>query len=153
MSKISEEIVRFFYDQGCVIVSTIDENGFPSSSCKGIVEIDHDGHVYLLDLYRGRTWSHLQKNPHICITAIDEHRFTGYSLKGKARIVTNEEFKPHLLKAWEDRIASRLTKRVLKNLRGEKGHAAHPEALMPEPEYLIAMDVEEVIDLAPRHSK
>ncbi len=150
MKRLNDEIVNFFHNQGCVIVSTIDKNGYPSSACKGIVEIDHKGHVYLLDLYRAKTRRNLEANPNISITAIDEHRFIGYSLKGKARIVTKDEIKPRLLRAWEDRITSRLTRRLIRNLREEKGHPTHPEALLPDPEYMIAVDVEEIVDLAPQ---
>ncbi|HAJ57614.1 MAG TPA: hypothetical protein DCL35_07600 [Candidatus Omnitrophica bacterium] len=153
MKKLNDEIVNFFYNQGCVIVSTIDENGYPSNACKGIVEIDNNGHVYLLDLYQAKTRSNLERDPHISITAIDEHKFVGYSLKGKARIVTQGEIRAHLAKAWEERITSRLTSRLLRNIRGEKGHARHPEALLPEPQYLISIDVDEIVDLTPHRLK
>lgn len=153
MKALSDEIVHFFQNQGVVIVSTIDENGCPTSACKGIVEITSEGHVYLLDLYQGKTRANLESDPHISVTAIDEHRFIGYCLKGRARIVTEDEIKSHLLKAWEDRITSRLTQRLLKNLRGEKGHAQHPEALLPAPQYLIEIDIEETVDLTPHRMK
>jgi len=149
MKRLSEEVVHFFQNQGCVIVSTIDENGYPGNSCKGIVDIDREGHVYLLDLYRAKTYENLKVNPNISVTAVDEHKFIGYCLKGKARIVTQGEIESHLKKAWEERITSRLTRRLIKNIHGEKGHARHPEALLPEPEYMIAMDVVEIVDLAP----
>lgn len=29
----------------------------------------------------------------------------------------------------------------------------HPEALLPKPEYMIVMEVEEIIDLTPKHLK
>lgn len=149
MIKLSNEIIHFFQDQGCVIVSTVDEDGSPNSSCKGIVEIDHDGRVYLLDLYLGRTRKNLERDPHISITAINEHHFTGYCLKGRARILTKEELKPHLVKAWDDRITSRLTQRLIRNIHGEKGHPRHPEALLPDPQYVIAVEVDEIVDLTP----
>ncbi len=151
MKRLTDDIARFFQDQGCVIVSSIDKNGFPHNSCKGIVKIEPSGRVYLLDVYRAKTYENLKRNPHISITAIDEHKFTGYCLKGKVEIVPQEELGLEIVKAWEDRIASRLTQRLLKNIRGEKGHPRHPEALLPKPEYLIVMDTEEIIDLTPQH--
>ncbi len=151
--KLNGDIIQFFHKQGFVVVATIDRNGFPHTACKGIVEINRDGRVYLFDVYRGKTHRNLQHNPHISITAIDEHRFVGYCLKGKARIVTQQEIKPHLIRAWEDRITSRLTQRLLKNIHEEKGHPRHPEILLPEPEYMILMNVEEIIDLTPHHLK
>jgi len=153
MRKLSDEIVRFFQNQGCVIVSTIDKDGFVHNSCKGIIKINHNGKIYLLDLYRAKTYENLKNNPHISITAIDEHKFIGFCLKGRAEMVTETKFHSDIIKAWEDRITSRLTQRLLKNIREEKGHPRHPEVLLPEPQYLIAMEVEEIVDLTPHHLK
>lgn len=153
MKRLSESIIRFFHKQGCVIVSTVDRNGFPHSSCKGIIDIKRSGKVYLLDLYRGGTYDNLKRDPRISVTAIDEHKFIGYCLKGKAVVATGEKMEPDIIKAWEARITSRLTKRLLKNIHEEKGHPKHPEILLPKPEYMISMEVEEVIDLTPHHLK
>jgi len=153
MKKLPDEIIQFFHNQGCVIVSTIDKNGFPHSACKGIVQINRNGRVYLLDLYRARTYENIKQNPHISITAIEEHKFMGYCLKGKAEIIPEGKLESHIIKAWETRITSRLTRRLLKNIREEKGHPRHPEILLPKPEYMIAMEVEEIIDLTPHHLK
>ena len=151
MHKLSADIVRFFLDQGCTIVSTIDKNGYAHSACKDIVEINPDGQVNLFDLYHGVTDCRSERDPHISITVVDEHRFKGYCLKGKVKAIPAGEFPAHLKKAWEERITSRLTNRLIKNLRDKKGHPAHPEANLPDPKYLIAMDVEEVVDLTPKH--
>ncbi|MFA5410783.1 MAG: pyridoxamine 5'-phosphate oxidase family protein [Candidatus Omnitrophota bacterium] len=149
MKKPSEEIVRFLQNQGFVVVSTIDKKGYPHNSCKGILEIDKEGRVYLLDLYRGNTYANLKRDPRISITAVDEHKFKGYCLKGKAEIVAGENLDSEMIKAWETRLTARITQRLLKNLREEKGHPRHPEALLPKPEYMIVMKVDEVINLAP----
>jgi hypothetical protein len=76
----------------------------------------------------------------------------GYCLKGKAEIVKIEKLPPEISKNWEEKIASRITQRIIKNLHEEKGHPLHPESLLPKPEYMILMTVEEVIDLAPGQS-
>mgnify|MGYP001220112245 CR=1 FL=1 len=153
MKKLSSDIINFFQNQGCVIVSTVDKSGHVHCSCKGIVKIEVQGRIYLLDLYVSRTRENLKDNPHMSITAIDEHRFAGYSLKGKARIVSDEKLKSQLASAWEARITSRLTQRLLRNIREEKGHPRHPEVMMPKPQYLIVMEVEEAVDMTPRHLK
>jgi len=153
MKRFSSEIIRFFQNQGFVLVSTIDREGRPHNSCKGIVKIAQQGQVYLLDLYRGKTYENLRRNPHISITAVDEHRFIGYCLKGKAREMNEEKLKSQILKAWDERITSRITQRVLKNIHEEKGHPRHPEILLPRPEYMIVMEVEEIIDLTPHQLK
>ena len=151
--KLPDEIIQFFLKQGFVVVSTIDKNGRPHSSCKGIVKINRNGIIYLLDLYKARTYDNLKRNPRISITAVDEHRFIGFCLKAKAKIILENKIESHIIKAWEERIASRLTRRVLRNIHEEKGHPRHPEALLPKPKYLIAMKIEEIVDLTPHHIK
>ena len=148
---LQDNIIRFFQSQHFAIVSTIDKNGSPRNSCKGIVEITEDGRIYLLDLYMGKTYENLTKNPNINITAVDEHKFIGYSLKGRASIIKKDKISAHLMRLWENKITSRITHRVLKNIQGEKGHSKHPEALLPKPAYMILIEVEEVVDLIPHH--
>jgi len=153
VKTLSDRIIRFFQNQGFVIVSTIDSHGRPHSSCKGIIKITKTGQVYLLDLYKERTFRNLKRNPYIAITAIDEHRFKGFCLKGKAEIIRGSEISLRLIAAWEERITQRITQRLLKNLRGEKGHPRHPEILLPKPKYMIVMEIKEVVDLTPHHIK
>lgn len=154
MQRINENVVNFLHTQNYVIVSTVDKKGFPHSSCKGIVKIDpKEGLIYLLDVYRANTHENLMRSPYLSITAIDEHKFSGYCLKGKARIFFGKDLDADFLKSWDERVASRVTQRLLRNIREEKGHSRHPEALLPKPEYLIAMEVEEIVDLTPHHLK
>ena len=58
-----------------------------------------------------------------------------------------------LISSWEDNITARLTKRLLKHLANEKGESYHPEAVLPKPKYIIALNVEEIVDLAPYYLK
>jgi hypothetical protein len=153
MKKLSEDVVHFFQNQGCVIVSTIDRAGYVNNACKGIIKINPNGKVYLLDLYMGKTYENLLTNPRISLTSIDEHKFTGYCLKGKAATIPEAKLSPQIIKSWEEKITSRLTRRMLKNIREEKGHPRHPEVNLPKPQYLIAMEVEEIVDLTPHHLK
>lgn len=136
-----------------MVVSTLDKKGSIHNSCKGIVEIDSRGRIFLMDLYKARTFRNLQSNSRVSITSVDEHKFKGYCLKGKARIVNADELDKDILKAWEDKLTSRVSSRVLKNIRGEKGHLSHPEIRLPKPEYMISVDVEDVVDLTPHNIK
>jgi hypothetical protein len=153
MQRLSEDITQYFQAQGFVILSTIDKDGKPHAACKGIVKISKKGFVYLLDLYKGRTYENLQHNPRASITVVDEHKFTGYCLKGKARIIKREKCPPDIMSAWENKIISRITQRVIKNIRGEKGHTRHPETFLPMPEYMILVKIDKIIDLTPHHIK
>ncbi len=149
MKGLSEDVMKFFHSQHFVIVTTIDKDGMPHTSCKGVVKIEPEGMIYLLDLYKGMTYENLGRNPVISISAVDEHKFKGYCLKGRAKEVKEDDIKSHIIKSWDDKITTRITHRLIKNLRGEAGHSRHPEALLPKPKYLIAMTIEEIVDLTP----
>lgn len=151
MIAIPRDVLHFFAEQGCVVVSSIDPEGRPHSSCKGIIKIAPGGEIYLLDLYRAATYNNIRNNPKASITAFNEHAFRGYCLKGSARAVAVEEVERGLLKAWEDRIASRITQRLIRNIREEKAQSRHPEAFLPKPAYMLVVRVEEIVDLTPRH--
>jgi general stress protein 26 len=151
MKQIPVTIIDFLRTQGFVVVSSIDKSGFPHSSCKDIVKINPAGEIYLIDVYYGVTSENIGSNPRISISAVDEHKFTGYCLKGKARMIRDEMISQEIIKTWEDNITSRLAKRLLRNLVQDKGQGHHPEASLPHPKHLIVLEVEEIVDLAPFH--
>ncbi|MFH1855967.1 MAG: pyridoxamine 5'-phosphate oxidase family protein [Candidatus Omnitrophota bacterium] len=153
MEKLKEDIIQFFKRQNFVIVSTIDKDGSAHNSCKGILTIDNKDLIYLLDLYKGRTCANIEANSHISITAVEEHKFKGYCLKGKAKKMEKDKLSPALLKMWEDKISGRIAHRLIKNIHGEIGHDKHPESNLPEPEYCIIMRVEKIVDLTPKNIK
>ncbi len=151
MKKINRQIRQFFKSQGFTVVSTVGRDGMPHNACKGIIEISADGKVYLLDLYKQKTYHNLKYNPRMSVTAVDEHGFRGYCLKGKAKLIPREKLSPRDIAAWEAKITGRITGRLIKNIRGERSHPMHPEALLPKPEYMIVMEAGEIVDLTPRH--
>ncbi len=153
MARIPEDVLQFFQGQSFAVVCTVDGAGYPDVSCKGIVEITSQGKVYLLDLYTKRTFTNLKKRAKISLAAVDEHKFKGYYLKGSARLISKDRIPARILKLWEDKITSRLTQRLLKNIREEKGHPRHPEIFLPAPAYMIVVDVQEVVDLTPGRLK
>ena len=134
--------------------STTDKDGTPHNSCKGIVKIDKNkNEIYLLDLYKTKTHENLKRDTNISITAVDGHKFIGYCIKGRAKMIKEDKLKSHIVKAWEEKIVRRVTDRILKNIHGEKGHPGHPEILLPKPQYLIVVEAKEVIDLTPHALK
>lgn len=151
--KIPHEIVLFLKHQPYTIVATFDREGYPHTSCKGIIKIDPAGKIYLLDVFKWRTFENLKKNPKVSVTAVDEHKFKGWCLKGKGKILDEEHITPDLVKAWEKKITSRTAERVIRNVRGEKGHKKHPETQLAKPEYMVEVDIEEIVDLTPQHMK
>jgi len=153
VKKITEDIIHLFHKQGFVIVSTLDAEGSIHCSAKGIAGIAAEGKIYLIDLYRGKTFSNLKRNPTVSITAVDEDEFSGFTLKGKAKIVDREEIKGHIIASWEDKVIQRVSKRVISDIKKDKKSLHHPEALFSHPQYLIEVDVDNVVDLTPKNLK
>ncbi len=154
MVRLSDDIISFFQKQHFVVVSTIcRRSGRPHNSCKGIVKVNKAGRIYLLDVYKWQTYGNLKQDPKISITAVDEHRFKGWCLGGKAKIVPGSRLRPDIIKAWEAKVAGRISHRLLKNMKEERGHQRHPESQLPRPEYMIVVEVEEIIDLTPHHMR
>ena len=153
MVKLAQEVIDFFHKQGFVIVSTLDSRGRIHCSAKGIAGIEEKGEIYLIDVYRAQTFNNLNNNPTISITAVNEHEFKGYTLKGEGKIVEREKIKSHIIKSWEQRVIDRISKRVIKNVQRDKGSSTHPESRFPHPQYLIEMEVQEIVNLAPAHLK
>ena len=147
MVKVPTDIVHFLERQGFLIVSTIDAAAFPHNSCKGMLKVEED-RVYLIDLYRSDTYRNLEQNSLMSVSAVEEHPYQGYCLKGRGRIVRKEKISPALLKEWRKKKTGRTTSRIIKNIQAERRNAIHPEAAFPEPDHLIIMEVEEIVDLA-----
>ena len=153
MINIPEPVVEFLRKQSFVVVSSLDKSGALHSACKGIVRVEPEGRVYLLDLYLRRTYANLRADPRVSLTAVDEHAFAGYCLKGTADITGRNKVPPEIAAEWDRMITARISQRLVRNLRGEKGRAGHPEAKLPAPRYIISMEVEEIVDLAPEYIK
>jgi len=148
--RLSKDIIQFLETQGCVIVSTLDGRGRIHCSAKGIVGLEEDGRVFVVDVYMNKTFQNLKNDSRVSITAVDELKFMGYTLQGRAKIVLREDMKDYVVVKWEERIIKRITERTLKGLQSGIKSKTHFEAkLPPHPKYLIEIDVENIIDLAP----
>ena len=153
MKEISKGLIYFLESQPFVVVSTLDEKNRIHCSAKGIANIEEKGEIYIIDLYKASTFNNIKKNPTISITAIDEKSFTGYTIKGKAHIVDKEVIRGDIVKKWEEKVVNRISKRVIGNVKVDKKSTHHPEAKFPQPEYMIVMQTEDIVDLTPSHLK
>ena len=149
MKNVPEDVIWFFEKQDFVIVSTVDSENGPHCACKGLLKISPEGKLYIMDLFHGNTLRNLKNNPRMSITAVNVHQFKGYCLKGKSGIIPREKIPDSVLKAWRRRIHNRVTSRIIRNIHGEPGHSDHPELQLPDPEYIIVMELEEICNLAP----
>ncbi len=149
MINIPEEIMYFLRDQGFVIVSTINSRGKIHCAAKDVISIEPEGRVILIDLYCNNTYKNLTRNPTVSITSVDEHRFMGFTLQGKAKLISSNDIKEEHLNKWEDKIIKRISSRVIKGVQAGMKSKKHYEIGLPRhPKYLIEIDVENIIDLA-----
>jgi len=148
--KISEDIVAFILKQGYSIVSTVNKKGKIHCTAKGIVGIEPEGRIFIIDLFRHSTYKNLKENKTISITVIEERSFRGYTFQGTAKIVAHNDMEDHILTKWEAAIIRRITNRMIKGVQRGVKSPGHFEAALPhKPKYLIEVDVESIIDLSP----
>jgi len=153
MGGIPLNVKNFLERQGFVIIATLDRSGSIHCSAKGIGCIEESGEIYIIDLYKGRTFQNLVDNSTVSIVAVDEYSFAGYTLKGEASIVDKKEMNKECLKQWDENVVKRISRRILRNLQQDKVSGSHPEARFPAPEYIIKIKIKEIVDLTPASLK
>lgn len=86
MVKISEEVKEFLRTH-LAFVATSDLRNMPNVVPKGDVAVIDEHTLVFADLYAHQTKENLARNPHISICVVNPASYTGYQLKGKAKIV------------------------------------------------------------------
>lgn len=116
---------------------------------KGVADVDQAGQIFFMDLFSGRTLQNLKKMPVISVTAIDEDKFIGYSLKGKAVIFSPSEKHRDIINKWENYVIQKISDRIIAGVRlGKKSKEIFETRLLAAAKHIIRMDVEEIIDLS-----
>ena len=132
-------------------MATHDEKGAIHTSAKGLLKLDAEGKIFLLDLYKGRTCRNIKKNPNVTLTFIDDRKFAGYAIMGKARIRRENAVPESTLKEWEKHISKRMARRIVSHVKQPQGVSDWiPEASFPAPKHVIEVKTERVVDLAPQ---
>ncbi|MBU4334776.1 MAG: pyridoxamine 5'-phosphate oxidase family protein [Candidatus Omnitrophica bacterium] len=152
--KLPDEIIKFLDEQNIVIVSTFDENENIHCSVKGIIGSEETEKIFIIDVYKKRTYKNLKRNPKVSITAVDEQKFKGYTLQGKAKLIIQQKISKNVLERYEERITRRISNRVIKGVQKCTKSSKHHEGELPIlPKYLIEIAVEKIIDLSPPKAK
>lgn len=139
------DIRKFVKNFSYGFLGTSDKDGKPNISIKGIVSVDARK-IYFCDLFMAKTKKNLEVNPRISLFVINWDNFVGYQFKGIAKVESKgEAFKKHV-SSWEKKRNDFIISRMIENLKSEKIVKRHDLYLL-KPEYLIAMDVEEIYDL------
>lgn len=147
--KISEEMERLLLKQNVTVVATVSPEGVPNLSLKGVVRVEPEGYIYFMDLYRGKTRSNLLKNPAVALTVFSIARFKGYQFKGCAELMDSGPLYEKMVAAWKNKKRNIVGDRIIKNVRkGFSGGGA--ETYLPDPKYLVKVEVKKVYNLVPR---
>jgi len=150
LTAFSSDLMDFLKDHHTAVVSTLDDNGCVHTSIKGITGIDVAGRLFVVDLYKKLTYENISKRSCVTVTVFDHDRFLGWSLQGRGKVVEREGMTAELHADWEDRIVSRISERLIGNLRSAFGGKANYEAQLPHQlQYVIEVDVEKIVDLRP----
>jgi len=154
MKKIPPVAQNILNKHHFVVVSSFNQKRAIHTSLKAVVDIDPKGKIFILDLYKGVTYNNIKQNPKITLTIVDEHKFLGYSIQGRARILKKGSFSKKILDIWHEKLAKRIARRIIRHAKElVPGRDAVPEAGFPLPEYLMQVDVDKVMDLAPGKPK
>lgn len=86
MPKIPQGI-REFLKNHLAFVATADDKGMPNVVPKGDITVLGGDTIVFADLYSHQTRKNLSRNPAVAVCVINPASYTGYQLKGKARIV------------------------------------------------------------------
>ena len=154
MTAIPHNVKQFLEKEHYVIVASLNKNKNIHTSAKGVLEVDPKGKIYILDLYKAWTYRNVKRNSSVTLTLVDDHKFKGYSIEGRAKIIKEDILSKKTMKVWHDKLAKRIARRIVRHIKEETGeHKAIPEAKFPLPKYLIEVSVDRIVDLAPQKLK
>ena len=154
MAFIPQDVKHLLEKHHVTVVASRDGKNAIHTSAKGILAVDPRGKIFVLDIYKGRTYRNIKRNPHVTLTTIDERAFKGYSVKGRAKIINEGAVPKNRLEIWHAKLATRIARRLIRHVKGESpGHEGIPEARFPFPKYIIEVSAERITDLAPQKLK
>ncbi len=146
-SKPDKKIIKYFSKREVVLVLTLGADGYIHSAVKGFVNITPDGFLYVVDLYKNRTYKNVKERRVVSVVAVDEKSFSGYLLQGVGRVVAKTKVEVDKVRTAEKNIVRRIAKRIINNLReGKKSN--YFEAGLPDVKYFIEVAIKNVVDLA-----
>lgn len=89
-NKLTEEIKEVVEDEICYF-ATASGDGKPNVVPVGLVKAISDSEIAIVDLHFNKTGRNLSENKEVALAVTDIKRSLGYQLKGKAKILTDNE--------------------------------------------------------------
>lgn len=147
--KIEKNMERLLTRQNVIVVGTVNPNGTPNLSLKGLLKVDAEGGVIdFCDLYRKKTFRNLKKNSAVSILVFSIEEFAGYQFIGPAEMFESGPLFEEMRAAWAHKKSRLIGRRISKNVRKGGSHG-RSELHLPSPRALVRMTVERIYDLSP----
>jgi predicted pyridoxine 5'-phosphate oxidase superfamily flavin-nucleotide-binding protein len=149
--KIDKDMERLLTRQNVVVVGTVNPDGSPNLSLKGLLRVNpEEGCILFCDLYRKKTSRNLKNNPMVSVLVFSIEEFSGYQFVGTAEMAESGTFFEEMSKEWSRKKSRLLGRRISKNVRKGFSHG-RSELHLPPPRAVVRVTVEKVYDLSPAH--
>jgi len=147
--KIDKDMERLLTRQNVVVVGTVNPEGTPNLSLKGLLRVDpEEGVIHFCDLYRKKTSRNLENNPAVSVLVFSVEEFTGYQFIGTAELIESGPDFEEMSAEWIHKKSRLVGRRISKNVQRGFSHG-RSELHLPPPRALVRMRVEKVFDLSP----
>lgn len=147
--KIDKDMERLLIRQNVVVVGTVNPDGTPNLSLKGLLKVDAGrGMIDVCDLYSQKTCRNLKNSPAVSILVFSIEEFTGYQFLGTAELIKSGPIFEEMSAEWVDKKSRLIGRRISKNVQRGVSHG-RSELHLPPPRALIRVRVERIFDLSP----
>jgi len=149
--KIDKDMERLLTRQNVVVVGTVNPDGTPNLSLKGLLRVEPAaGVIHFCDLYRKKTCRNLKNNPAVSILVFSVEEFTGFQFVGRAELIESGPVFEEMSAEWAHKKSRLVGRRISKNVQRGFSHG-RSELHLPPPRALVRVEVEKVYDLSPAH--
>ncbi len=146
-STVSKKLKRLLKEKEFIHIATSDLSGHPNGAPKFLLKIKSHS-IYVADYILGRTWTNLQLNPEVSVSAMDYSTLVGYRINGKAKIIKGKKIQKNLFKEMSKKEITFSTKRIIEGVKKEKKYKNF-ELSFPENLGFFRIDVEEIAKINP----
>lgn len=151
MMKIDKNMERLLTRQNVVVVGSVNPDGSPNLSLKGLLRVDpEEGCILFCDLYRKKTSRNLKSNPAVSVLVFSIEEFSGYQFVGTAEVIDSGPLFEKMAEEWAKKKSRLLGRRISKNVRKGFSHG-RSELHLPPPRAVVRVTVEKIYDLSPAH--
>ena len=90
MVAIIPDVKRMMNSQHVILVGTANDQKIPDVSPRSSFYVDNDA-IYWYEIFMHKSYQNLTKNNWVSVSVVDCNEFSGYQLKGHAKIVTDKK--------------------------------------------------------------